>query len=421
MFKKQTLKNGLRVITVPLRDATSVTVLALFATGSKYETKEVNGLSHFLEHMMFKGTKKRPTALSIAEELEKVGGFYNAFTGEERTGYWVKVDYTHLDLAMDVVSDMLVNSKFDKKEMDKERGVIVEEMNMVKDNPRRYVWDLLNGLMYGDQPAGRDILGTKEIISKVSREELVKYYKSQYGAKNMVLIVSGKFDRKLIFKKINKYFKNLNLQKPLKKPKVVENQQHPGVSVNFKETDQTHLCLSWRAFDIFDERKYALAVLSLILGEGMSSRLFVRIREKHGLAYTIQSGTDHSTDTGCLAIYAGVGNDKVEKALKETLDEIKKIKTKGVTDAELKKAKDNFKGKTLIGLETSDDWASFVGGQEVLTSKILYPEEILKKINKVTKKDILEVAGEIFKNEKMNLALIGPFKDDKEFRDILKI
>lgn len=420
-FKKQTLKSGLRVITVPLRDATSVTVLALFATGSKYESKEINGLSHFLEHMMFKGTKKRPTTLSISEELDGVGGSYNAFTGHEETGYWVKVDYTHLDLALDVVSDMLLNSKFEKKEMDKERGVIIEEMNMVKDNPRRYVWDLIYRLMYGDQPAGWDIIGTKEIISGVSREELVGYYKSQYGAENMVLIVAGKFNEKEISKKLNKHFSKLNQIKPRQKLKTVEIQHHPEIFVNFKETDQTHLCLSWRAFDIFDERKYALSVLSLILGEGMSSRLFIRIREKQGLAYTIHSTADNTTDTGFLAIYAGVGNDKVQKALTETLDEIKKIKSKGVTPAELKKAKDNFKGRTLIGLETSDEWASFVGGQEVITKKILMPEEILKKINKVTNKDVIAVAREVFQNEKMNLALIGPFKDRKPFDDILKI
>ena len=421
MFKKQTLKNGLRVITVPLRDATSVTVLALFATGSKYETKENNGLSHFLEHMMFKGTKKRPTPMSIAEELDGVGGAFNAFTGHEETGYWVKADYSHLDLVLDVVSDMLINSKFDKKEMEKERGAIIEEMNMIKDNPRRYVANLLYRLMYGDQPAGWDIIGTKEVVSKVSREELVKYYKSQYGVENMTLVVSGKFNNDEIIKKIDKYFSHLNKQNPYEKLKTTEEQKNPKILVNFKETDQTHLYLAFRAFDIFDERKYALSVLSLILGEGMSSRLFTRIREKQGLAYAIYSGIDMATDTGSLAVYAGVGNEKIEKALKETLDEIKKIKNRGVTDAELKKAKDNYKGKTLIGLETSDEWASFVGGQEVLTKKILTPEEILKKINKLTKKDILEVAREIFKNEKMNLAIIGPFKDDKKFKDILKI
>lgn len=406
---------------MPLRDATSVTVLALFATGSKYETKDINGLSHFLEHMMFKGTKKRPTALAIGEELDRVGGFSNAFTSEEKTGYWIKVDWTKLDLALDIVSDMLINSKFDKKEMDKERGVIIEEMNMVKDAPRRYVWDLLGNLMYGDQPAGWDVLGTKEIISKVSREKLIEYYKKQYGAGNMTLIVAGKFEQKTILRKIEKYFKKLNLRKPHDKPKVVETQNHPESLIHLKQTDQTHFCLSFRAFDIFDERRYPLAVLSSILGEGMSSRLFTRIREKHGLVYTIFSANDHMTDTGMLAIYAGVNNEKVQKALTETLDEIKKIKAKGVTPAELKKAKDNFKGKTLIGLETSDEWASFVGGQEIITKKILMPEEILKKINKVTNKDIVAVAREVFKNEKMNLALIGPFKDEKMFRDILKI
>lgn len=421
MFKKHTLKNGLRVITVPLRDATSVTVLTLFGTGSKYEEKEINGLSHFLEHMMFKGTKKRPTPISISEELDKVGGSFNAFTSFEETGYWVKVDYTHLDLALDIVSDMLISSKFDKKEMDKERGVIIEEMNMIKDNPRRHIWDLLYKLMYGDQPAGRDIIGTKEIISAVPREKLVQYYKKQYGAENMVLVVSGRINEKEVLKKIGKYFGKLNQQKPHTKPKVVENQQHPELAINFKETDQTHMCLSFRAFDVFDERRYALSVLSLILGEGMSSRLFTRIREKHGLAYTISSMTELASDSGFLAIYSGVGNDKVQKAVIEIMDEIKKVKTRGVTDRELKKAKDNFKGRTLIGLETSDEWASFVGGQEVIKREIVSPEEILKKINKLTKKDILNVARNVFQNEKMNLSLIGPFKDVEIFRDIFKI
>lgn len=406
---------------MPLKEATSATVLALFATGSKYETKEINGLSHFLEHMMFKGTKKRPTPLAISEELDRVGGFYNAFTSHEETGYWVKVPHSHLDLALDVVSDMLVNSKFDEKEMNKERTVIMEEMNMVRDNPRNYVWDLLYQLMYGDQPAGWDIIGTKEIISKVLREKLLKYYKMQYGAENMILVVAGKFDQKTILSKIEKYFKKLNLQKPHSKPRVVESQRHPEILSHFKETDQTHLCLSFRAFDIFDERKYALAVLSLILGEGMSSRLFTRIREKQGLVYTIHSTAQMASDCGFLAIYAGVGHNKVQKALEETLDEIKKIKERGVTPRELKKAKENYKGRTLIGLETSDEWASFVGGQEIIARKILTPEDILKKINKVTNKDIIAVAEDIFQNEKMNLALIGPFKDRSPFDAILKI
>lgn len=414
MLKKHTLKNGLRVIIVPLRDATSVTALALFATGSKYETKEINGLSHFLEHMIFKGTKKRPTPLSISEELDKIGGSYNAFTGHEETGYWVKVPCTHLDLALDVVSDMLINSKFEKKEMDKERTVITEEMNMVRDNPSRYVWDLLYKLMYGDQPAGWETIGTKEIISKVPREELMDYYKKQYGAENMVLIIAGGFDQRKILPKIEKYFKNLNRQKPMDKLKTCENQRHPEILTHFKETDQTHLCISFRAFDIFDERKYALAVLSLILGGTMSSRLFTRIREKHGLVYTIHSTAETASDAGFLAIYAGVGHDKIRKALIETLDEIKKIKARGVTPGELKKAKDNYKGRTLIGLETSDEWASFVGGQEIITKKILTPEEVLAKINKVTNKDIIAIAREVFKKEKLNLAMIGPIGNGKK-------
>lgn len=421
MFHKTTLKNGLRVITVPLKDVQSVTVLVLVGTGSKYETREVNGVSHFLEHMMFKGTKKRPTALRISTELDRVGAEHNAFTGDERTGYWVKADFNHLDLAMDVVSDILLNSTFSPKEIERERGVIIEEINMHNDTPMHYIGILFNRLLYGDQPAGWDIAGTKEVIAKLKRPEFLNYFHSQYVADNIVVTVAGKFDEKNILKKIERHFSKVRVGEAKNKPPVVEKQSKPESSVFYKKTEQTHFCLGVRAYHAFDPRKYALAVLSSILGGSMSSRLWTEIREKKGLAYYVGSFVDTSSDVGFLAVRAGVNNEKVKDAITAILKEIHLVREKGVTVEELEKAKDYFKGKMLLGLESSDDWADFVGEQEIALKKILKPEEVLKKINAVSQKEILTVARDVFRPEKLNLALLGPFKDGKEFRKLLKI
>lgn len=421
MFHKTTLKNGLRVITVPMKDVRSVTVLVLVGTGSKYETREINGLSHFLEHVMFKGTKKRPTALQISTELDRVGAEHNAFTGDERTGYWIKADFNHLDLALDIVSDILINSTFNPKEIERERGVIIEEINMYNDMPSRYTGVLFDRLLYGDQPAGWEILGKKEVISKLRRPELVQYFQNQYVADNIVVTVAGKFEEKNILNKIEHYFSKVRIGEPKSKPPVVEKQSKPENLVFYKKTEQTHFCLGVRAYDVFDPRKYALAVLSSILGGSMSSRLWVTIREKKGLAYYISSLVDNSSDTGFLAVRAGVNNEKVKAAIIAILKEFRLVRDKGVTAEELKKAKDYFKGKMLLAFESSDDWAEFVGEQEIALNKILKPEQILRKINAVSRKDILRVARDIFRPSKLNLALIGPLKDDKEFQKLLKI
>ncbi|MEK7123881.1 MAG: pitrilysin family protein [Patescibacteria group bacterium] len=420
MFKKHLLKNGVRLITIPLKDVKSVMVLALIKTGSKYETKGINGVSHFLEHMMFKGTKKRPTTLALSTELDSVGAEYNAFTGDERTGYWVKVDCNHLDLALDVVSDVLLNSKLDKKEIERERGVIIEEINMNSDSPMRYIWDLFQDLMYGDQPAGRPITGTKETVAGLKRDDFLDYLKKQYIAKNLIVAVAGNFNDKNILPRIKKYFIKVKLGAPREKQKTVEHQIHPECSVFFKETEQTHFVLGVRAYSVFDKRKYALSLLSSILGGSMSSRLWISIRRK-GLAYYVSSIVDATSDVGFLAARAGVNNAKAEEVIKEVLKEFKKIRGKGVSAAELKKAKDYFKGKTLINLEGPEDWVDFAGEQEIALEKVLTPEEILEKINAVSRQDILEVARDIFRPEKLNLAIIGPHKGKAKFEKLLKL
>jgi predicted Zn-dependent peptidase len=421
MFKRTTLKNGLRIITVPQKNTQSLTVLVLVGTGSKYEKREINGISHFLEHMYFKGTKKRPSTIAIAETLDKVGGIYNAFTGEEYTGYFAKVAAQHFELALDWVSDIFLNSILPKEEIEKEKGVIIEEINMIYDHPMSYVQTLWNKLLYGDQPAGWDIAGKKETVSKMTREKLSEYMERQYVAKNTIISIAGNFDEKSVIQKVKKYFSKIKTKKPIEKPKVIERQEKPEVLLNSRQTDQTHLCLGTRSFNLFHPQRYALDLLTVILGGMMSSRLFIEVRSKLGIAYYINTNNEMNPDTGFLFTQTGLDNKNVEKGILTILKEYKKISEKKVPTSELKKAKDYLKGKTTLLLESSDAMASFYATQELLEKKILTPEEIFKKIDKVSREDILKVAKEIFRPEKLNLALIGPFKNQKPFEKLLKI
>ncbi len=418
-YKKTTLRNGVRVIIAPMENTKAVTVLVLVGTGSKYETKKINGVSHFLEHMFFKGTEKRPRAVDISSLLDGVGGEFNAFTGEEFTGYYVKVATEHFDLALDVVSDILLHSKFDAKEIDRERGVIIEEINMNSDNPMRKVFDVWGELLYGDQPAGRPIAGTKETMEGILREDIIDYFERQYVGDNIVVIVAGNTKNGLALSKIKKYFSPLKHGKSFEKGKVVEMQKCPSALLYQKETDQTHICAGFRSFNIFDPKKYIAQSMAVILGGGMSSRMFISVRERRGLVYYISTSADSDTDTGSIITRAGVDNKKVEEAVRTIVSQYRKIKKQKVSDSELKKAKNYIRGKTYLGLEASDDVAEFLGGQEIIENNILSVEEILKRIDGVTVKDIQEVAQEIFTPEKINLALVGPFSDKGKFEELL--
>lgn len=420
-MQKKTLDNGLRVITAPMKGTKTVTVLVMVGTGSKYETKNVNGISHFLEHMFFKGTKKRPNTLAISESLDSVGGVFNAFTGEEYTGYYAKVDMSHLDLALDVISDMYLNSKFASVEIEREKGVIVGEINMCKDMPMEYVWIIFNELLYGDQPAGWSIAGTEKVVRGFNRKHFVNYLNSHYTAKNTIVCVAGAIDSSNVEKKVKEYFTKMREDGHLEPVKTVERQSKPEIITINKKTDQTHLVCGVRAYDRFHKDKYALKLLATILGGNMSSRLFLNLRERNGLGYYVRTEVDTANDVGVLVTSTGVDNSKVEKAVKIILDEYKKIKNKKVSEQELKNAKEYIKGKTLIGLEASDAMANFACAQELLSGEILTTEEIFAKINKVTVSDIQRVARDIFVPAKLNLAMIGPIGNKKKFEKVLEI
>lgn len=359
--------------------------------------------------------------MAISEVLDGVGGDYNAFTGEEYTGYYAKTEKSHFDLALDVIADIFLNSKLEEKEIKREKGVIIEEINMRHDHPSVYIQTLWTNLLYGDQPAGWDIAGTKKTVSAVNHKKLADYIRNQYVAENTIVCVAGNINQKSAIEKIKKQLQEIAVTKPTKKPKVVERQTKPACLLQYRKTDQTHLCLGVRAFNLFHPQRYAQDLLGIILGGMMSSRLFIKVRERLGAAYYIRTDVNSDTDTGYLVTQAGIGNNLVEKVVKAILEEYGKISEQKISSKELKKAKDFIKGKTALSLELSDAQASFYGVQELLKKEILTPEEILKKIDKVTVNDILKTAKSLFQPRKLNLALIGPFKDGIKFQRLLKL
>ena len=420
-FKKYVLPNGLRVVLVLRPKSLAATALVLVEAGSKYENKKNNGVSHFLEHLCFKGTKKRPTALAITSELESLGAASNAFTGHEATGYFAKVQAAKFHHILEVISDIYINPVFEEKEIEKEKGVVIEELNMYEDTPMRKIGDLFTSLLYGDQPAGWDVGGTKEAIRSLRREDIVKYRSMHYVAKATTVVVAGAFDEKETLALIKKLFQDIPTTKKFSKLKTYDSQTKPTVLLHNKKVDQTHIVLGVRAFDMFDKRKYALDVLGDVLGGGMSSRLFQRVREELGAAYYVRAGSDLFTDHGFFAVSAGLDNTRAVQVIQAILGELRRVSVEPVGKEELRKSKNHLIGHMTIGLETSDELASYYGQQELFFRKMVTPKELIKKIEAVTARDVLNVARDIMKNKSLNLAVIGPFEDKKPFEKILKL
>ncbi|MBI2057921.1 MAG: insulinase family protein [Candidatus Yanofskybacteria bacterium] len=421
-FDFHTFTNGLRLITVPMEHTKTITVLVMVGTGSRYETKEINGISHFLEHMMFKGTDKRPKALDISLELDAIGAEYNAFTSKEYTGYYAKAAMEHFDFVLEIISDIFLNSKLDPAEVEKERGVVVQEINMNFDNPMRHIMDVHEGLLYGDQPLGWTIAGPKENILKMPVEKFREYFDSHYFAQNTVVAVAGNVSSEKVRQEVTKYFDGMRQREMLKPVPVIIDQKEPALKIFNKQTDQTHVFLGVRGYDMFDPRREILKIMSVILGGGMSSRLFTEVREKRGLAYYVGADADFYMDTGDFSSFAGLEGEKLKPAIEVILGEFRKLKEEKVSEKELKKAKDSIKGRMAISFESSDDLASFYASQELLQKEMLTPEEKFEKLNKVSVDDIFEAANDIFRTDKLNLAVIGPFKEkDPKIYNLLKL
>jgi predicted Zn-dependent peptidase len=417
-YERQTLSNGLRVLTAPMPEAQSVSCFVMLAAGSRYETRKTSGIAHFAEHMFFKGTERRPTARQLAGEVDAIGGEFNAFTSKEYTGYFVKCAAEHRDVALDVLVDMLRNSKFESSEIEREKGVIIEEMNMYFDTPRDFIDGVYEELVYGDHPLGRDIIGRKETVQGASRETFLDYLGRWYKPSRMVVGVGGRTGEGLL-DRLHELFGGLEhapTGSPAPAPPLPDG---PRVRVHTKASDQAHICLGVRSRPIVDPDRYVLMVLSTVLGGGMSSRLFTEVRERRGLAYYVFA-TNHSyTDTGSLYAQAGVDIERIDDAVSTVAAELRKIAAEAVPADELRKAKNFSKGRFVLQIESPHGLIMFGLRREVLEGRASEPEEVLAGVEAVTAEDVQRVAQELIDDGALRLAVIGPFDDPARFDALL--
>jgi len=412
-------ENGLKVITKKLEGTKAVTVLILVGAGSRYETKEIRGISHFLEHMFFKGAEKYKNTKEVSEAIDSVGGEFNAFTGKEYAGYYVKVASESINVAVDVLSDMLVNSKFKQEEIDKERGVILEEYNMYQDTPMYQIGWNFERLVFGDQALGWDQIGTKELINSVMHEDFVKYNKELYTPDNIVISVSGNIEHNNVVDLLHKHFVMKKAEKAYSF-KVLEDIDGGNLYLKEKKTEQAHVALGFPGYSEKHKDHWAKKLLAVILGGNMSSRMFLGVREAKGLAYYIHTSTDNYQDGGTIVTNAGVDLTRIDEAIEGIINEYKLVRDDGVPEKELKKAKAFLKGKMVLSLEDSEEYAHMMAKYELLHDGAKSPEELMKLIDAVKVSDIKRGAEDLFREDKMKLAVIGPYDDKDRFRKLLK-
>lgn len=419
MHTLKTLPNGLRVVITPLKDTKSVTVLCLVGAGSRYETKDINGISHYLEHLFFKGAERYKNAMQVSTAIDAVGGDFNAFTGKEYVGYYVKLGADDKEVAFDVIGDMMLNATFLPEEVEKERGVIMEEYNMYQDTPMYQVgWDF-ERLLFGDQPMGWDQIGTKETINALSRDQFVNFKNALYTPENAVISVAGNVTEEEVMQLVEKYFSFPEAKKEFGMNDYIPNNSAGKVILQHKKTEQAHMIIGVEALPAEHEDEYVEKVLSVILGGGMSSRMFSHVREQKGLAYYIRTSTDNYLDTGVLSTSAGINLDKVDSAVTAIMEEYRKMTEEKVTEEELNKAKGYLKGKIVLRIEDSEELAHLMGKQELLYKKVESIDDILKKIEAVSSDDVLRLSQQLLKEEAMHLALIGPYEDKDRFANLL--
>ena len=418
-FERHTLDNGLRVLLAPMPQATSVTCMIMLAAGSRYETRETNGIAHFAEHMFFKGTERRPTARDIGTEVDGIGGEFNAFTGKEYTGYYVKCAAEFRDTALDVLVDMLRNSKFAADEIEREKGVIVEEMNMYYDTPRDYIGGVYEELLYGDQPLGWDIIGRKETIRGATRDTFLDYTGRWYKPERMIVGLGGNLGDDPVGR-AEELLGDLERVETGAPPAAhLESTNGPRVKIHHKQSDQAHLCLGVPSYPLEHPDRYALQLVATVLGTGMSSRLFTEVRERRGLAYYV-FGINHSyTDAGSLYSQAGVDINRADEAVETIVRELRKIVDETVGSAELEKSRNLAKGRFLLQLENPQGMIMFGLRREVLEGGAVEPSEVQEGLDAVTAEDVQRVAQDVIGGNGLNLALIGPFEDAAKFEALL--
>jgi predicted Zn-dependent peptidase len=419
MYEKAILPNGLRILTVPMPHVRSVTIAMFLGAGSRYEADEEAGLSHFLEHMLFKGTQRRPLAQEISETIEGVGGYMNASTDREVTTYWAKVANHHFGTALDLLSDMVLNSVYDPTEMERERGVILEEIASVNDSPQQRADLLIDQVLWPDQPLGRDIAGTKVSVSSITRPHMMEYLGRQYAPSNAVLAVAGDLAHETVVENVAAHLGDWSPAEPRSWFPAVNGQESPRVRLQTQKTEQAHVCIAFPGLSSKHPDRYSLDLLNVILGEGMSSRLFVEIRERQGLAYDVHSYVTHLLDDGAVTIYAGVEPKKIDAAINAALSEVKRLGD-GVPEYELRKAKEMIKGRLLLRTEDTRSMAGWVGAQELLRGEINTVDDIVNIIDAVQADDLQRIAGDIFNANKVNLAVVGPYRSEARFQRLVQ-
>ncbi len=421
MYRKTTLNNGLRILTVSMPSTRSVGVGIFTGVGSRYETEPERGISHFIEHMLFKGTERRPQAQQIAEAIEGLGGIMNADTSNEVTTYWAKVADQHLPVALDILLDMFRHSTFDPEELEKERQVIIQEISRMMDMPDAWVHALISELVWPSHPVGWEIAGTKESVSGITRQNMLDYVSNTYTPGNTVIGLAGRLDHDKVLDQITS---ELGLWKGrLTRPYLPASDPPAGplLHVQTKETEQSHLCLGVRGLSIDDPDRFKLRILNVILGEGMSSRLFLDIREKRGLAYSVGSYTSYLRDTGAIILFAGVPPQKAADVVAAMIEQLNLLCAQTVPEAELIKAKEFTKGRILLRMEDTFANAQWFAHQEVLDQEVLTVDQVVEQIDAVTAADVQRVAQQLFTTERLNLAAIGPFEDEESFRTRLRM
>ena len=420
MYQKTTLDNGLRVLTAAMPHTPSVSICIFVGVGSRYETDAEAGISHFIEHLCFKGTQKRPTAKEISEAIEGVGGILNAGTDKELTVYWCKVAQAHFPLALEVLVDILLHSKFDPVELEKERQVIIEEIHMYKDAPQQQVNMLIDELLWPEHPLGRDIAGSKESVSAITRDTMRDYLANQYQPANTVVTIAGDVQHQEVVDAVNQLMGDWTGRKEQPGFLAYKTKRGRRLLVETRDTEQSQLCLALPGLSLLHPKRFTLALLNVILGEGMSSRLFTEIRDKLGLAYSIQSSVEHLLDSGSVTISAGVESRNLPVAVKAIVEQLAQLK-EPISEAELSKAKEQSKGRLILRMEDSRNVASWVGGQEILLGSILSVDQVISIIEAITAEELNQLARELLVGSRLRLAVVGPVSSDEPLEELLKL
>lgn len=421
-YEKTTLANGIRVVTGPMTGVKSASLILYYGVGSRYEPAQVAGVSHFLEHMLFKGTDKRPDPMQISTEIEGVGGILNAGTGRESTTYWCKVPSTHFAPAFDVLADIVRNSIIDPAEFTKERSVIFEEIRAIQDSPEDLVHEVIDEVVWGEQGLGRSIAGSEATVASITRDGMVDYWRRNYGPDRLVVASGGDVKHDDVVAMTEAHFGDLaNPEQPDDWEPTRSDQDASRIRLIERETEQAHLCLSMPALPYTTDRRFVQSTIEAILSSGMSSRLFQEIREKRGLVYSVYGYFRPYADIGQGVIYAGTDLDRVEETIRATVGELRKLRDEPVPADELLRTKELRKGRLLMGLEDSRSVAAWIGGQEATYGEIKTPEEVVEKIEAVSVEDVQALSQELFREDQLSLALVGPYSDAKPFADLLEL